>query len=378
MFLSIFFSLCFSEKYAILFAGSKGWDNYRHQADVFYMYKILKDRGFEDDHISLWAYNDIVNNVENPYMGQVYHTLDNQDIYPGDQAIDFIGENLTASRFIRYLKMLNTTTDDDLFIFYNDHGSPNYLSCPVGVPISAYQLANTFYVMEKLKKYRRIFFLVEACYSGTIGDALKSNNISIITASTSSQSSYSYIYHRYAENYMSNEFSAFIMSEIENNPSHTIRSLHEAAQTKMSMSQPQIYGQNLDLPISEFIGTKQTTSKIKRQSLSFDSKLLYSAKTKEALESHRIQEEKMSNLTSKLQTTMKQIVKKVAGKRASYYMKKDEVSNLQECHEPVADTFFELFGEFNPSDGYLLMPLKALCGDFKKETIIYAIKSTLQ
>ena len=138
--LSLLFSLSYCAKYAILFAGSKGWTNYRHQADVFYMYKILKDHGFDDDHISLWVYNDIVNNDLNPYKGKVFHTLDNTNIYPGDEKIDFKGEYLTGTNFIRYLKLLNTTQKDDIFIYYNDHGLANYLSCPVGNPMSSYQV----------------------------------------------------------------------------------------------------------------------------------------------------------------------------------------------------------------------------------------------
>ena len=378
MFLSFLFSFSLCDKYAILFAGSNGWGNYRHQADVFYMYKILKNHGFDDDHISLWAYNDIVNNAQNPYKGQVFHTLDNENVYPGENVIDFKGDYLKAVNFIHYLKTLDTTEEDDIFIYYNDHGSPNYLSCPVGVPMSSYQIASTFEVMQRLKKYRRIFFVVESCYSGTVGDALRSDNISIITASTNSQSSYSYIYHRYADNFMSNEFSAFIMSEMESNPNHTIQTLYDAARKKVTTSQPQIYGQNLDLPISNFIGVpKDTKAKPKRLSLNFENRFVQSATTKEARDEQKKNKEKMKELTRKLTLTMKKIVRKVAGRRWSYYMKKDEVRNLQQCHEPVADTFFELFGEFNPNDGGLLMPLKALCADYDKDVIIAAINSTL-
>ena len=33
------------DNWALLIAASKGWENYRFQADVFAMYKILKDHG---------------------------------------------------------------------------------------------------------------------------------------------------------------------------------------------------------------------------------------------------------------------------------------------------------------------------------------------
>ena len=39
------------EQWAVLVAGSKGWDNYRHQADVCHAYQVLHEHGVDDDHI---------------------------------------------------------------------------------------------------------------------------------------------------------------------------------------------------------------------------------------------------------------------------------------------------------------------------------------
>ena len=34
-----------AEKFAVLLAGSKGWSNYRHQADIAHAYTILTEGG---------------------------------------------------------------------------------------------------------------------------------------------------------------------------------------------------------------------------------------------------------------------------------------------------------------------------------------------
>ena len=69
---------CFSScsRYAVLFAGSKEFYNYRHQADMYTIYNQLLLRGFTASNIELYAYDDVVNNEENPYPGQVFHTLE--------------------------------------------------------------------------------------------------------------------------------------------------------------------------------------------------------------------------------------------------------------------------------------------------------------
>lgn len=59
--------------WALLVAGSAGWGNYRHQADVYHAYQILRNGGYQQDHIVVMAYDDIANNPENPMPGKVFN-----------------------------------------------------------------------------------------------------------------------------------------------------------------------------------------------------------------------------------------------------------------------------------------------------------------
>ncbi|KAJ1354497.1 hypothetical protein KIN20_011468 [Parelaphostrongylus tenuis] len=49
------------ELYALLVAGSNGFGNYRHQADVAHAYQILKKNGVPEDNVIVMMYDDIAN-----------------------------------------------------------------------------------------------------------------------------------------------------------------------------------------------------------------------------------------------------------------------------------------------------------------------------
>lgn len=58
---------------AILIAGSMGYANYRHQADLCHAYQLLKSGGLPDDQIITFVYDDIAHDIKNPYPGQLYN-----------------------------------------------------------------------------------------------------------------------------------------------------------------------------------------------------------------------------------------------------------------------------------------------------------------
>jgi hypothetical protein len=59
--------------WALLVAGSSGWYNYRHQADVFHAYQVLLAGGYRQDHIVVMAADDIAQDSENPMPGKVFN-----------------------------------------------------------------------------------------------------------------------------------------------------------------------------------------------------------------------------------------------------------------------------------------------------------------
>lgn len=378
----LFLPLVSSAKYAILIAGSRSWENHRHQADIFYMYKLLKERGFDDNHISMWAYNDIVNNSLNPYKGQIFHYLTNENIYPGDDKIDYKGKEVTGNNFLKFLKEINTTENDDIFFYYNDHGSPNMLVMPDDRGITTYSITNTIQVMKRLKKFHRMLFVVEACFSGCLKDSIFPSEVAVITAARCVESSYSSILNRWLGDIRSsNEFSAYLFQEIESNPHHSILTLFEAIKEKMVKSTPTIIGDMKNTLISEFIGVGPKKS-LRRSAFSELEEKEEITRAVLNAPPHIRQEynkhlNKQKELTKKLLKSIFTIVKKVAGEKSDYFMTKQIDDNVSKCHEPVLEFFLSKFGELNPDDGALFTPLKTLCSQYDSDTIINAINSTI-
>jgi hypothetical protein len=59
--------------WALLVAGSSGWGNYRHQADVLHAYHVLRAGGLLPERMIVMAYDDIAGHEMNPTRGKVYN-----------------------------------------------------------------------------------------------------------------------------------------------------------------------------------------------------------------------------------------------------------------------------------------------------------------
>ncbi|EAY22529.1 Clan CD, family C13, asparaginyl endopeptidase-like cysteine peptidase [Trichomonas vaginalis G3] len=377
MFLYLGLGLC--ARYAIIIAGSNGWKEYRHQADAFYMYKILKNNGFDDDHITMWAYNDMVNNPLNPYPGKIFHLLDNKNIYPGEDKIDFKGENVTKHNILNYLRNMNTTKEDNIFFYFNDHGTPNIICLPHDKIITSYELIRTFDQMHKEGKFNKLFFPIEACFSGCFKESLNTPDIAMMTAANCSTSSKGSIKGRLLDVSLSNEFSLHMMMEMESNPKHTIRSLFNNVHAKVEGSTPTLFGDHLDDPISDFIG-EAPKSNLRRQAfedLVPDEKLLHAEKyaKKEYAEEYKKHLRHMKQVAENSEIFIRRVVEKVAGPMAPEFMNKVVTGDLQKCFEPVIDALFSKMTEFNPDYGYLISPIKSLCTKYDSSVIIDAINT---
>ena len=61
------------DHWAVIVAGSKGFSNYRHQADTCHAYQILKKNGVPENQIIHINYNDVANNFQNPIKGKLFN-----------------------------------------------------------------------------------------------------------------------------------------------------------------------------------------------------------------------------------------------------------------------------------------------------------------
>ncbi|XP_062029398.1 vacuolar-processing enzyme-like [Rosa rugosa] len=190
-------------RWAVLVAGSMGYGNYRHQADVCHAYQILKKGGLKDENIIVFMYDDIANNPENPRPGVIINKPDGDDVYHGVPK-DYAGENATAANLYAVIlgdksnlsggsgKVLNSGPNDNVFIYYTDHGGPGIVGMPEGDFVYANDLVDVLIKKHEANAYKNMVFYLEACESGSMFEGLLPTNISIYatTASNATENSW--------------------------------------------------------------------------------------------------------------------------------------------------------------------------------------------
>ncbi|VAH49975.1 unnamed protein product [Triticum turgidum subsp. durum] len=190
-------------KWAVLVAGSSGYGNYRHQADVCHAYQILKKGGLKDENIVVFMYDDIADNPDNPRRGVVINHPKGKDVYHGVPK-DYTGEQVTAKNLYAVLlgnktavtggsrKVINSKPNDHIFIYYTDHGSPGSLGMPNGPNVYADDFIKVLRQKHASKSYSKMIIYVEACESGSIFEGLlpQDLNIYVTTAANAVESSW--------------------------------------------------------------------------------------------------------------------------------------------------------------------------------------------
>merc|ERR1719495_787002 len=84
------------KNYAVLVAGSQGWGNYRHQADICHAFHILNSiGGIPANQITVMMQDDIANNPANPFPGNIINIPGGPNVYPGVNK-DYTGDQVTA------------------------------------------------------------------------------------------------------------------------------------------------------------------------------------------------------------------------------------------------------------------------------------------
>ncbi|KAK8838522.1 hypothetical protein M9Y10_033150 [Tritrichomonas musculus] len=373
-------------QYAFLYAGSSYFYNYRHQADIFTIYNQLLARGFTTSNIALYAYDDIATDFDNPFKGQVFHTVDHKtNVYPGSDAINVKKQGVTDQAFYDAITNLPTTNNDYVFIYYDNHGGPGILGTPNGYEINADKLAEAFNTASSSNLYKQCLFLIEACYSGSVAEVFTAPNLATITAANNQESSYAAVYDSEIGTYLSNEFTNYFIAIIDENPSISVGELYETLKKETQQSHVCYYGDESiqSVALSTFIGTptkflshkvdKSNLNLVKPHEATIKSLQFFSEHEKAYIRSRaRLQLLRLKTQSKKLQIMLDLLVKYVDPKNYEKIMN-DTESKITPTYFEVLRVFSKKFGEMNPDDYGRLNVLKALAATHSKAEIIQGI-----
>lgn len=223
------------DKWALLVASSKDWKNYRHQADILSVYQMIRERGYPDDHIILIMEDDLAQNPKNPFKGEVKTDLAESNLYQNFD-IDYKMSDLTPTDIMNILSgkktsrtpiVIESTDKDNILIFWSGHGTQAELCWgDEFMGVRKEMVSNTLKQMAKEKKYRKMLFLIEACYSGSIVKDIQIPGALFITAANDKETSKADNFSNQLGVWMTNRFTYGLREQLETDMSVPLRDLY--------------------------------------------------------------------------------------------------------------------------------------------------------
>jgi len=260
--------------WVVLAAGSYGWSNYRHQADVCHAYQIVKSHGIPDERIIVFMYDDIADNPLNPTKGVIVNHPNGTNVYPGVPK-DYTGVYLQANLFLEVLegkkmsvgsgKTLNSTEKDHVFVYFADHGAKGLVVFGRDL-LKAHDLQATIKKMHAARKFAKLVFYLEACESGSMFQGLLNPNMNVYatTASNATTSSFACYFDPIRRVFLGDVYSVKWMedSDLENIEVETLEQQYKRVKRETNTSQVCQFGDKKlsSLSVGEFQGRKKAES----------------------------------------------------------------------------------------------------------------------
>jgi phosphatidylinositol glycan class K len=192
-----------ANNWAVIVCSSKYWFNYRHFANALAMYRVLKEGGYDDDHIIFMTSMEPTCDARNPFVGEVYTDRSRTDVYGNDTEIDYRGSECNVESFMRLLtgrvspgtpvsKQLLTDENSRVFIYLTGHGGDEFLKFHDTQEISSQDMGYVFRDMQLKGRFAEILLVVDTCQASTFANNIDTSNIYTLTSSLKGENSYAY------------------------------------------------------------------------------------------------------------------------------------------------------------------------------------------
>lgn len=209
----------------IIVATSRGWKNYRHQADALEFYQFFKKNGFSDDEIILIIADDMAYHEDNPYQGEIFRSENGENLYK-DIVIDYKLGDLRPKDFRDILLgnsserlpvVVNGTEGKNVVLFWSGHGRPEALVWDQNEAfLTGKFMSETIREMHDQGKYRKFLAIIEACYSGNIGLSCEGiPGLLLMTAANDMETSKAEYFSIEMNTYLTNSFTSSIINSLE-------------------------------------------------------------------------------------------------------------------------------------------------------------------
>ena len=256
-----------NDRWAVVVGTSDTWANYRHQADALAMYQLLKRHGYDDDHILLIIADNIANDPHNIYPGVVRVRPDGENVYQdvkvdyrlGDVSIYDLKDMMLGRSSNRLPEVITPTQNDNVIVFWCGHGNKNKLAWGSAYTIDGDDVRDIVQTMSDEGRFRKMLFAVDACYSGSIGEACEGiPGVLLITAANADETSKADMKDPDMGIWLSNGFTRAFQETIDENTDISMRDLYytlarHTVGSHATVYNAGLYGNMYDNSIGEYL-----------------------------------------------------------------------------------------------------------------------------
>ena len=250
---------------AVIVGPSRGWKNYRHQADALTVYTLLRQNGVDDASIILMVYDDVPTVPENPLRGDIHNIPKGQNIRSGAR-VDYSGANVTAATFKNIMTgtktastpfVLESDAGTDVFVYIASHGAPGEIVFGTGNSLLTTDdftaLTNS---MEKDRRYRQMAFFVDTCFGESMATNVTAPGILYLTGAAKNEPSLGAVYDMDIRQWLSDEFTSGVITTLRADGNITFRQLYPAVYKKVTGSHVRMISTGnfaTDTPVMEYL-----------------------------------------------------------------------------------------------------------------------------
>lgn len=236
--------------HVLIVAASSGWSNYRHQADAYALYRLVRSNHVPAENIVLVAEDDLAYNIQNTEPGCIRTSPGGDNVHE-DLQVDYRLSGLKPSDLYRILSgekrpylphVITSDSTDNLLVYWVGHGSSDGRLGWGDRTFRMDTLASYFRRVAKQKLYRKIFVAMETCYSGIFGKECRGiNGLMCMTAAAEKETSKACNFNALLRVWMSNSFSESLFTRIDANREQKIYELYRGVYRNTIGSHVSVY-----------------------------------------------------------------------------------------------------------------------------------------
>ena len=164
------------------------------------------------------------------------------DYHLSDISVSDIGDIMIGKASDKLKEVISPTANDNLIMFWCGHGASNTLMWGSSNYVYGRDLSKLISGLHEENRYRKLMFVLDACYSGTIGEACEGiPGVLVFTAAHSNESSKADVFDNYLHVWLSNGFTRTFRDEVRADPNISLRDLYYKTVRGTRGSHPRIY-----------------------------------------------------------------------------------------------------------------------------------------